>query len=72
MEFIYGDVDTILHADINNLKLELYDGTVAADITDNVDTDTAPVGTVFAKTKTLSEAMAIIKSDQGRLNKDSV
>ena len=70
--FIYGNVETQLHADVDNLKLEADDGTVQTDITANVDTASAPVGSMFIKTKTLGEAMALEASSQVRLNEDSV
>jgi len=68
--YIYGDVHEAIHADVDNLNLELYDGT-AYDITGNVDTASAPVGSLFMKTKTLGEAMSLDSAAAATLNEDS-
>ncbi len=66
--FIYGDVETQMHADVDNIKLELDDGTVQPDITNNVDTASAVVGSLFIKTETAANAMTLIAADQVRID----
>ena len=68
--YIYGRVEEAIHADVNNLKLELYDGS-ASDITANVDTASAPLGSLFFKTKALGEAMSLDSGAAASLNEDS-
>lgn len=71
IEYIYGDVETIMHADVDNLKLEIDDGAAQANVTANVDTASAPVGSLFIKTKEIAQALTLIVSDQVRINEDS-
>jgi len=68
--YIYGHVTEAIHANVDNLKLELYDG-AASDITANVDTASAPIGSLFMKTKALGEAMSLDSSAAAVLNEDS-
>jgi len=70
VKYIYGDVSEAIHADVNNLKLELYDG-AASDITGNVDTASAPIGSLFMKTKTLGNAMSLDSAAAATTNEDS-
>ncbi len=69
--FIYGDVEEAIDASVNNIKLTAYDSNAATDITGNVDTDSAPIGSMFIKTKELGQAMALEKSGAITVNEDS-
>ena len=71
IEFVYGDVEEAIDASVDNIKLTAHDGTNTTDITGVVDTASAPIGSMFIKTKDLGQAIAIMKSDQIRLNEDS-
>lgn len=73
IQFIYGHVETILSADVDNIYLDLWDGTVSVDITDNAGTDTASadVGSLFVKTQDASVVIAMLKSDQGRVQENT-
>ena len=71
IEYIYGHVETIMNADVDNLKLEIDDGTAQANVTANVDTASAPVESLFIKTKEIAQALTLIASDQVRINEDS-
>ncbi len=60
-----ADVTTQLHADINNIKFTWWNGTSSTDITDNVDTASAPVGSLFVKEKKSSDALKLYSSASG-------
>jgi len=68
--YIYGHVTEAIHADVDNLKLELYDGS-ASDITGNVDTDSAPNGSLFMKTKVRAIALSLNSGAAASINEDS-
>jgi len=70
IKFVYGNVEEAIHADVDNLKLELYDG-AASDITNNVDTASAPIGSLFMKTKALGEVMSLDSAAAATVNEDS-
>lgn len=73
--FIFGEVATQMHADVDNLYLELDDGTNQVDITaqtaGGVDTNSAEVGSLFIKSLTSGSNMALLQANQVRLNEDS-
>jgi len=60
--FVFGNVETQMHADVDNLYLELDDGTNQVNVTGKVgggtDTNSAEVGSLFIKTETASENIA--------------
>ena len=69
--YIYGDVHTALNAAVDNIKLELDDGTNQLDITTNVDSASAPAYSLFIKTQAQTEPLKLLNSSQVRLNEDS-
>lgn len=69
---IYGIVTTALSANVDLIKLELDDGTVQVDITDTVDSDSAPVGSLFIKDDDNTVSLDLQKSDQIRILEPTV
>lgn len=75
IQYIYGDVETQLNADVDDIYLDLWDGTNSVEITDNggggTDTDNADVGSVFAKTEIATTVISLMKSDQCRVRENT-
>ena len=70
IKYIYGHVTQVIGADVGNLKLELYDGS-ASGIAGNVDTASAPIGSLFIKTKVADQAMSLDSGAAASINEDS-
>ena len=68
--FIYGDVHEAIDATVNDIKLALYDG-ASTNITNDVNTASAPVKSLFIKTKLAANAMELMKSDAASINESS-
>ena len=70
---IFGGVETILNADVDNIYLDLWDGTVSVEITDNAgtDTNTADLGSVFIKTEIATSTITLMQSNQGRVEENT-
>lgn len=75
IDYIYGTVTTILNADVDDVYLDLWDGTVSVEITDNggggTDTDSADVGSLLIKTEKATTAITLLKNDQGRVEENT-
>lgn len=75
IEYITGDVVVALSADVGDIYLHLYDGTNSDLITSalggGVNTDSAGVRSLFAKTALASAKLTLLKSDQGRIYEQS-
>lgn len=73
IDYIYGDVDVVLSADVDDIYLDLWDGTNSKEITDSsgTDTDSAPVGSLFIKTEKASSAITLLKADQCRVEENT-
>jgi len=75
IHYIYGDVHTILNADVDNIYLDLWDGTSSVEITDNggggTDTNSADVGSVFIKSEIATTAITLLQSNQGRVEENT-
>jgi len=63
---IRGHVETALHADIDNVKFTLYDG-ASTDITDVVDSASAPAGSLFVREKKAADALVLYSSASAKL-----
>ena len=68
--FIYGDVKEAIDASVDNIKLTLDDG-ASTDITGNVDTASAPVKSLFIKTKLAANGMELMSSAAASINESS-
>lgn len=64
---IRADVETILAADVGNLKYTMWDGTASTDITDIVASASAPLGSLFVKEKKSTDALTLYSSDTAKL-----
>ncbi len=73
INFIFGHVETALHADVDRIYIDLWDGTNAVEVTDNGGTDTssAGVGSVFVKTEKATIAITKLESDQCRVEENT-
>lgn len=75
IHYIYGDVHTILSADVDNIYLDLWDGAVSVEITDNggggTDTNSADIGSVFIKSEIATTAITLLQSNQGRVEENT-
>ena len=56
IEFIYGHVTTVLNADVDNLKLEISDGS-ETNLTTTADVSSAPVDSFIGKTSDVASAI---------------
>ena len=75
IQYILGGVHTALSADVDNIYLDLWDGTNSEEITDNgsggVDTDSADAGSVFVKTEKATSVLTLLKSNQCRVEENT-
>jgi len=75
IQFIYGNVETVLSADVDDIYLDLWDGTVSAEITDNggggTDTNSADIGSLFIKTEIATSPITLMQSNQGRVEENT-
>ena len=73
IQFIYGNVETVLSVDVDDIYLDLWDGTVAVEITDNAGTDTnsADTGSLFVKTEDATAIITLLQSNQGRVHENT-
>jgi hypothetical protein len=75
IHYIYGDVHTVLSADVDNIYLDLWDGTVSVEITDNggggTDTNSADVGSIFIKSEIATTGITLLQSNQGRVEENT-
>lgn len=74
ISYVYGDVETQIHADVDTLYLELDDGANQIDVTKKVaatDPNSAEVGSLFIKTKTSADVITLMQSDEVRFNEDA-
>ena len=66
---IRGHVETILHADIDTIQLDLYDG-AATNITTTMDPVSAPVGSIFTKEDKSDKPLELYSSAAATLMQD--
>jgi len=75
IEYIFGDVDVVLSADIDDIYLEAYDGTNAVEITDNggggTDVSNAGVGSLIIKTEKATAGITLYNSSQVRVGENT-
>lgn len=73
IHYIYGGVETVLSANVDDIYLDLWDGTVSVEITDNAGTDTnsADVGSIFIKSEIATTTITLLQSNQGRVEENA-
>ena len=72
INYIYGTVETVLSSDIDDVNLNLYDGTNTVQVTKSttLDIDAAPVGSFLHKIADADENIGYLASDQVRIYED--
>ncbi len=63
IDYMYGEVETLLNADVDNLSLDLFPAAGAlVPLTTLVDSASAPVGSMFVKLKDATNALVLKSS----------
>jgi len=74
IHYLLGGVETALSADVDNIYLDLWDGTVSVEITDNggggTDTNSADVGSIFVKSEIATSPITLMQSNQCRVEEN--